>query len=279
MQNVSGNYLRAQLAQDKYYQIRVLIDGAGTIPESRIFSLSTNVEAFPGARVGVAAAGEISLTILNPSGTIPTMARIRPQIRACGTAPKSSSATVAGERMTITGATVSGERMTISADVTVEDENMIFPVDGEEFLRSEWIQQGIYYIDTRELTANDDGLDVLTLHGFDAMLKTERDYTSNIAVGDDYDVNYVRAIAADIGVPVDKRTWEIMGQGYLLPSAISYSEREILGYIAAGYGGSFVITDTGELLLVSIATIPAETNLLIDSIGDVITIGGDSLLV
>ena len=42
--------------------------------------------------------------------------------------------------------------------------------------QSEWIQRGVFFIDTREESDNDDGLDIIKLHGYDAMLKAEQDY-------------------------------------------------------------------------------------------------------
>ena len=43
---------------------------------------------------------------------------------------------------------------------------------------SEWIRKGVYYIDTRDNTHNDDDLDILTVHGYDAMMKAEVPYGS-----------------------------------------------------------------------------------------------------
>jgi hypothetical protein len=45
------------------------------------------------------------------------------------------------------------------------------------------------------------------------------------------------------------------------------------------YGGSFVTSDTGELLLVTMFGIPKETNYLIENAGFAITFGGDRILV
>ena len=45
---------------------------------------------------------------------------------------------------------------------------------------SEWIQQGVFFIDTREMTKNEAGENVLSIHGFDAMLKAEQMYNGRI---------------------------------------------------------------------------------------------------
>ena len=145
--------------------------------------------------------------------------------------------------------------------------------------QSEWIDQGIYYIDTRERTVSEAGESVLLLHGYDAMLKAERYFQSNTITGDSVDTDMVDEIASIMGVSVDSRTYTLMTSAYTIPLPTGYSCREVLGYIASMYVGSFIITDTGELRLVSILELPPETNYLIDQAGDAITFGGDRILV
>lgn len=281
MQNVSANYQRLQNSQDKQYENRLVIQNAGTIKESDgLFGINTSLAMFHGSpAIGLAVAGELTASLLMPSKTIPQMAKIEPQTRAVGMAAKSSTASVVGERLIPQSASYANENITINTAVSASAENIIIPVDGEEYAESEWIPQGVYFIDTREVTANQDGLDVLTIHGYDAMLKTEQEYASNEVVGDNYDTAYVRAIANAIGVEVDDRTWELMGTGYIVPPPLGYTMREILGFVAASYVGCFIMTDEGKLRLVSMTDLPAETNLLIDSAGDVILVGGDSILI
>ena len=281
MQNVSANYQRLRNSQNKWYETRVDIQGVGIVNETDgLFSVDTSLEMFHGSpTIGSAVAGEIEFSLLEQSATIPNMARIQPQVRACGMASKSSCATVVGERLIPQSASYSSETVTINTAVSVSVENIIFPTDSTEYVESEWIPQGTFFIDTREISANQDGLDVLTIHGYDAMLKTEQEYASNEAVGDNYDTAYVRAISNAIGVEVDDRTWELMGTGYIVPFPLGYTMREILGFIAASYVGCFIMTDEGKLRLVSMTDLPAETNLLIDSVGDVILVGGDAILI
>lgn len=144
--------------------------------------------------------------------------------------------------------------------------------------QSEWIQQGVFYIDTRETTKNEAGENVLSIHGFDAMLKAEQMYNGRIT-GDSTDIQMVNEIAYQLGVDVDARTAALMTNGYNIPIPTGYTYREILGYIAAMYVGCFIMSDAGELRLVSILELPPETNYLIDQLGDVITFGGDRILV
>lgn len=144
--------------------------------------------------------------------------------------------------------------------------------------QSEWLPQGVYYIDTRERTKNDDGLDVLTIHGYDAMLKAEQMYNGRIT-GDSVDIDMVGEIAYQLGVELDSRTTALMTAAFTIPFPVGYTYREILGYIASMYVGCFIMTDEGKLRLVSILELPEETNYLIDQIGDAITFGGDRILV
>lgn len=152
--------------------------------------------------------------------------------------------------------------------------------------KSEWIPQGTFFIDTREQTQDDRGFDVLTIKGYDAMLLSEVPYPSDNQ--NDYpllDKSMVQFIADNMkpdvngsGISVDSRTWDVMTAGYKFPLPVGYSMREVLCMIAAAYGGSFVISPAGELRLVSMFDLPAETRYLITENGFRISFGGDYLL-
>lgn len=147
--------------------------------------------------------------------------------------------------------------------------------------KSEWLRQGVFYVDTRETTHNSNGLDILTLHGYDAMLMTEQYYDDlglDWSSGTVTDIAMVQAIANKIGVTVDSRTWAIMTDAFAIPAPLGYTLREVLGYIAGAYAGCFLMTDLGELRLVSVAELPEQTNLLIDQAGNYITVGGFRIL-
>lgn len=144
---------------------------------------------------------------------------------------------------------------------------------------SEWIPQGIFYIDTRSYTKNDDGLNLMTLHCYDAMLMTEQDYPSTALTWPAVDTDVVSEIAAALGVGVDPRTWDVMTDAYQISLPAGYSMRETLGNIAAMYCGNFILNYDGQLLLVTINSQPSETNYLVDNFGFAITFGGDRILV
>lgn len=152
--------------------------------------------------------------------------------------------------------------------------------DGVEL--SEWIPQGVYYIDTREQTHTQLSFDVLTVHAYDAMLLAETTYPSDNQ--NDYpmlDKDMVQFVADNMkidadgsGVQVDPRTWNIMTAGYKFPLPVGYSMREVLCMIAAAYAGNFIISPTGELRLVSMFDLPPETRHLATEDGYKITFGG-----
>ena len=138
---------------------------------------------------------------------------------------------------------------------------------------------GVFYIDTRETSHNGNRLDILNVHGYDSMLFAEQLYPSTTHEWPVVDTAVVQEAAAAMGVSVDPRTYNLMTSGYMIPLPGSYSIREVLGYIASMYVGSFIMTETGLLRLVSITELPEETNYLINNAGDAITFGGDRILV
>ena len=157
---------------------------------------------------------------------------------------------------------------------------------------SEWIPQGTFWVDTREETKNDDGLDILTLHGYDAMLKAEADMP--VAAVSHRDTTWVRIIANAMGLQptipgyagIDPRTATandggtgLMKNDYNFSVPPGYSMREVLSNIAAMYCGNWVISYDNKLLLIALNGIPSETNYLINAIGEAITFGGDKILV
>ena len=232
MQSTSALY-QTIIAGDHWFETRLVIDGVGTYGETDLFAMYTTHEMFHNSpTIGSAVAGEITVKMVYPQDvTIPTMAKLLPQVRACNATQQ-----------------------------------------------SEWISQGVYYIDTRERTVTEYGESVLELHGYDAMLKAEQMYNGRIT-GDSTDIQMVNEIAYQMGVSVDSRTTALMTAAYTIPLPTGYSYREVLGYIASMYVGCFIITDEGKLRLVSITELPPETNYLIDEQGDAITFGGDRILV
>lgn len=188
-----------------------------------------------------------------------------------------------GETPTV-GSCVSGEisvKMLYPADQPPRQAKLVPQVrltDGTRY--SEWISKGVFFIDTRKKGGENIGVETLTLTGFDAMLRAEQDYPASALDWPARDIDVVGEIAAFMGVEIDPRTIETMTKGYTVqyPGG-EYSCRETLGYIAAMYGGCFIMNDVGQLRLVKLNSIPKGTNYLIDNNGFAITFGGVRILV
>lgn len=149
--------------------------------------------------------------------------------------------------------------------------------DGTRY--SEWIQKGVFYIDTREKVEDGSSIEKIQIHGYDDMLKAEQDYPASTLAWPAKDIDVVREIAAFLGVSIDSRTIPIINRGYSIQYPAGYSCRDTLGYIAAMYAGCFVMSDLGELRLITIHGIPKESRYLIEPGGFAITFGGDRILV
>ena len=145
---------------------------------------------------------------------------------------------------------------------------------------SEWLPQGVFYADSIDQDADEDDVQWLKIHGYDAILFAEQDYPADSKLTwPAKDIDVVREIAQAMGVTVDPRTAEIMNKAYPVQYNPEYTCREYLGYIAAMYAGCFLMSESGELLLVCFWNIPKETRDLIDTHGYAITFGGDRIVV
>lgn len=149
--------------------------------------------------------------------------------------------------------------------------------NGTEY--SEWLQKGVFYIDTREYTNNTDNV-IATVHGYDAMLMAEQQFPStNNLQWPARDWQVVELIAQTMGIDIDERTWNHIAShgnpnaGYELQLPAIYTCRETLGYIGAMYAGNWIINEVGALRLIGINELPPETRYLTDHNGYVITFG------
>lgn len=138
---------------------------------------------------------------------------------------------------------------------------------------SEWVQKGVYYIDTRSV---DGGL--LSIHGYDDMLKADQVWTPDQSLEFPMPMSQaVNVIAGLMGVTVDSRT-SVANYTIDYP-ANEYTMRTILQYIAVASVGNWIMTDVGQLLLVKLGDLPPETNYLVNENGLAITFGGDRIIV
>lgn len=143
-----------------------------------------------------------------------------------------------------------------------------------------WMRKGTFFIDTRTSRKMSSGRTITTLTGYDAMLRAEEDFAWDVLKKwPALDINVVKKIAQQMGVSLDPRTEEIIVKGYEIPIPDGYSCREILGNIATMYGGNFIMSDLGQLLLVQLNNVPRESLVLLNEDGVPILFGGEPVLV
>lgn len=143
-------------------------------------------------------------------------------------------------------------------------------------LVSGWVQKGEFFIDTRP-TDEEDGIVTMDIQGYDAMRKANQKYPSSTLYWSETSpkaTQVVREIARFMGVSVDNATvTKLDANPYVIAFPAQYTMAEVLGSIAAMYGGNFCISDTGTLLLIGLMDLPEETYYLVDEDGDCITFG------
>ena len=122
-------------------------------------------------------------------------------------------------------------------------------------LVSGWVQKGEFFVDTRP-SDEEDGIRTIEIQGYDAMRKANRKYPSSTLRWSDTSPTarqVVQEIASFIGVSVDSETTAMLNANpYVIGFPAQYTMAEVLGSIAAMYGGNFCISDTGKLLLVGL---------------------------
>lgn len=146
---------------------------------------------------------------------------------------------------------------------------------------SEWIPKGVFFFSTRK---TDRVTGVLSVHGYDAMLKAEETWLDSSYDSKTWPMPAATAvadIAARMGVAVDSRT--VLDAAFPVQYPVDdkgdMTMREALGRIAVANAGNWTITDEGKLLLVGLNSMPAETHYLITETGKAITFGGVRILV
>ena len=164
-----------------------------------------------------------------------------------------------------------GGAMAASIALTIIAPNFTIPRMGEidvytrartDTLTSEWIPTGVYFIDTRAHDQSADGIGLMRITAYDAMLKGEQDYPNTTHNWPYLDTLVVAEIAAAIGVAVDSRTAGFLTSSYMIDMPVGYTIREVLGHIAASYGGNFVITDENKLLFIPLYGLDPEDSIV-----------------
>ena len=256
--------LYKELLSGKHWkETRVSIGDTG-----RLITRQGNYITFGGTRILVAATGadggynESLLAQDGVNATVPLFSGDEPEVGSC------VSREIDIKMLKPAGSIDGLSRISVYTRLT----------DGERF--SEWLPQGVYYLDSIEEDAEEDDIKWLNIHGYDGLLFAEQDYPANSKLSwPARDVDVVKEIAEALGVTVDQRTFDLMADNNLVEYPGQYSCREVLGYIAAMYAGCFIMSERGELRMVCIWNIPKETRYLVTNQGYAITFGGARILV
>lgn len=158
---------------------------------------------------------------------------------------------------------------------------------------SEWICKGVYYIDTRQNTKNPYGVNRLTIHGYDAMLKLSGQYAA-VNPSASFPMNaaiFLYSITQTYGIQYDtSQAYTLLTrlQEIVITNPQKRTFREILGYIGMKLSGNWIIDEinagspdkTYGLKFVQFGNYDdGQDGLLIDENGNYITIGGDKIIV
>ena len=140
---------------------------------------------------------------------------------------------------------------------------------------SSWTKLGDFYIYTREITD-----ELMHIVAYDSMMRAEQIWIPDQSLEFPMSmVNAVNTIAGIMDIGIDSRT-QINSSYTIDYPANDYTLRDVLGYIAAANVGNWIITASGQLLLVPLfSSMPVETNYLIDERGNSITFGGVRIIV
>lgn len=280
MRETSALYQEILAETSHYFEKKLVINGV-TYGEDEIFALSTDANVFKnGPEIGKAVAAEIDLTILKPSVFIPRMAEIIPYIRACADVRTPPPVDMQGDVLDIDEiVTEMDDDIAVLSDAAYLSRSIVYFRETITPETSEWLQMGVFYIDTRETTHNYDSVDRLTIHGYDKMLFAEADYPSTNHAWPYKDSYVVQEIAATMNVAIDPRTLAYITGGFMIQLPTDYTMRETLGHIACAYAGNFVISAEGKLLFLPLMGLDQEENTvgsyLADENGDALLLGNE----
>lgn len=184
------------------------------------------------------------------------------------------------------GSTVAKQAKITIIDPLVNDEESIpraCPFTVEVKKESAWEMLGRYFVDVRERQKSTP--DVLTITGYDAMLKGETDFFPEGAIITGYpklDTAVVAEICARLGVTLNPDT--TLENGFMIPAPGSgeggFTVNEVLGQIGAMYGGNWFIDNNDYLTLSAVGDLPTPgANFLVDENGAALKVGGVRIIV
>lgn len=156
---------------------------------------------------------------------------------------------------------------------------------------SEWVCKGIYYIDTRRNTRNPRGINRLTIHGFDAMLKLSGRATAVMPYLFPMSAtSFLNRLTTLYGIQYDRvQLYNLASRlsSITIPKPEKRTLRELLGYIGFKLSGNWVIDEvngdsadkTYGLKFIPFGNIDEGVGLLVDEMGNYLKFGGDRIIV
>ncbi len=119
-------------------------------------------------------------------------------------------------------------------------------VENETGRTSEWIPKGVFYVDTRKKSMADMDAVTVTITAYDAVLKSQADYTGDNVAWPASDAAVVADVARILGVPYDLGN---ITKSFGISKQEDKTCGEVLSGIAVLYGGNFTLDDCGILRL------------------------------
>lgn len=117
---------------------------------------------------------------------------------------------------------------------------------------SEWIQKGVFFIDTRTAKKGGNGTVKTELTAYDGMMKLEIDFPQSTREWPATDREVVTDILAACGLEADDETMDAISNGFLIEYPVDFSCREVLQNIASMYAACFIMDDLGRLKMIQI---------------------------
>lgn len=280
MQTVSALYTQI-LANGGWHECKLEINGTAYDME-KIVSMRTSAALWDGAvSVGNTIAGTIDVSLVASSNSVPTMAELRPYVRA-------TNGTQHSEWLP-KGVYFIDTREYDKESGVLYLSGMDAMLKGEQDYMNEGDQGTWPQIDRNVLCDIADRLelgdDTFTSVSVSGNPKSIGLYEKN---GNTYTLTTNTSVVSGKtyyerwNTGIDDRTNLIIRNAYNVQytgvGEEAYTVRDVLGFIGSFYAGNWIISDKGQLRLLVLGDIPAETFYLVTEDGDRITLGGDRLV-
>lgn len=280
MQTVSSTYTSI-LANGGWHECKLEINGTAYDME-KIVSMRTSAALWDGAAsVGNTIAGTIDVSLVASSNSVPTMAELRPYVRATnGTQhsewlPKGVYWIDTREYDRESGVLyLSG----MDAMLKGEQDYMTSGAQGT------WpaIDRNVLCDIADRLELGDDVFTSVAVAGNPKSIGLYEYTNGQYKLTTDTTVVSGKTYYERWNTGIDERTEALIYHRYNVQypgyGEEAYTVREVLGFIGAFYAGNWIINEKGQLRLLVLGDIPSETFYLITEDGDRITLGGDRLV-